>query len=63
MEHVGSFLMQNVLAADNYSAKTWLMLGAVGFLSSLLNNPSHKVSFFPRLCARDVRSTLGSNIS
>ena len=38
------------------------MTRSVGFLSSLLNSPSPEVSVCARLCVRDVRTSLGSNI-
>ena len=56
-------LLQTVLAPGLSSLKVNLLSRFRGFFRALLDSPSHEVQTVSRLAARDIRSTLGSNLA
>ena len=58
-----TFLVQNVLAPQDPSMRASLLSRSVGFFRGLLASPSYEVSVVALLAARDVRSSLGSNLA
>ena len=57
-----TYFLQNVLTDDDTSLRTRLISRFLGFFQNLLNSPSQEVSVAARLGARDLRSSLGSNL-
>ena len=58
-----SYFLGTVLAPSTISVRSSLLSRSHGFFCSLLESPSHEVSTVARICARDLRSNLGSNLS
>jgi hypothetical protein len=58
-----TFLVQEVLAPHVTSLQASLLHRAVGFFRGLLASPSHEVTVVALLAARDLRSSLGSNLA
>ena len=57
------YLVQSVLAPHVTSLRASLLHRAVGFFRGLLARPSHEVTVVALLAARDIRSSLGSNLA
>ena len=57
-----TYLLQQCLAPGATSARTEVMARFTGFFTGLRNAPSAEVRTVALLCARDLRSTTGSNI-
>jgi hypothetical protein len=58
-----SYLLQEVLAPGFTPLRVNLMVRSMAFFRSLLESPSPEVTVVARLAARDIRSTLGSNVT
>ena len=58
-----TYLLQQVLAPGVTSLRVNLLLRFRSFFRSLLASPSPEVQVATRLAARDLRSSLGSNLS
>ena len=58
-----TYLLQSVLAPGIPSMRVKLLTCFLGFFHSLLSSPSEEVSVVARLAARDVRSSVGSNLA
>lgn len=58
-----TYLVQNVLAPDLTPLRVGLLTKFHGFFKSLLESPSPEVSVVARLVARDIRTSLGSNLA
>ena len=58
-----TFLVQTVLAPQDASMRASLLSRSVGFFRGLLASPSYEVAVVALLAARDVRSSLGSNLA
>ena len=58
-----TYLLQQVLAPDVTSLRVNLLLRYRTFFRSLLASPSPEVQVAVRLAARDVRSSVGSNLA
>jgi hypothetical protein len=58
-----TFLVQEVLAPHVASFRASLLHRGVGFFRGLLASPSREVTVAALLAARDLRSTLGSNLA
>ena len=58
-----TYLLQQVLAPNITSLRVSLLSRFLGFFRGLLSSPSHEVAVVSRLAARDVRSSLGSNLA
>ena len=58
-----TYLVEDVLAAGVASLEASLLQRFHGFFRSLLASPSHEVVVVALLAGRDVRSTVGSNLT
>ena len=58
-----TYLLQQVLAPGVTSLRVNLLLRYRAFFRSLLNSPSPEVQVAVRLAARDIRSSVGSNLA
>ena len=58
-----TYLVEDVLAAGVASLEASLLQRFYGFFRSLLASPSHEVVVVALLAGRDVRSTVGSNLT
>ena len=58
-----TYLVEEVLATGVASLEASLLARFHGFFRSLLASPSHEVATVAILAARDIRSTLGSNLT
>ena len=58
-----TYLVEEVLAPQVASLKASLLSKFVGFFCSLITSPSSKVMVVAMLAARDIRSTVGSNLA
>ena len=58
-----TYLVQTVLAPQDFSLRASLMNRSVGFFRGLLASPSKEVTVVALLAARDLRSSLGSNLA
>ena len=58
-----TYLVEEVLAAGVASLEASLLERFHGFFRSLLASPSHEVAVVALLAGRDIRSTLGSNLT
>ena len=58
-----TFLVQTVLAPQDASMRASLLSRSVGFFRGLLASPSSEVAVVAVLAARDMRSSLGSNLA
>ena len=61
--HCRTFLVQTVLAPQDGSLRASLLSRSVGFFRGLLASPSNEVAVMALLAARDLRSSLGSNLA
>ena len=57
-----SYLVQQVLACGNTSAKTEIMARFCKFFQGLRSSPSREVATLANLLARDIRSSTGRNV-
>ena len=58
-----TYLLQKVLAPDLVSLRVNLLTRFRGFFRRLIDSPSHEVQLVALLSARDIRSSLGSNLT
>ena len=58
-----TYLVQTVLAPKDLSPRASFMSRSVGFFCGLLTSPSQEVTVVALLAARDLRSSLGSNLA
>ena len=58
-----SYLLQEVLQSGITPLRVSLLLRFRNFFRSLLENPSNEVQVLARLAARDIRSSVGSNLA
>ena len=58
-----TYLVEEVLAAGVASLEASLLSRFHGFFKGLIASPSHEVAVVALLAARDIRSTVGSNLA